>query len=276
MAKSTEVAVAEPNEIDTSDLEASLAADNQANLDRADVQIPLLKIGQALTKEVQDGEASAGEFINSLTGESLGTEVEMVIAGYQKGRFDHGDRQKGIRARKAYGARTVPWTDDPFYGQPFTEHPDAEEQYSKRVNDGEIEWGKGPRISTTYDFTGFVTVPADVEADDVEAPEEPMPVCLSLKRTDKAQAKKLVTLLDAVLRGRYWDAVFVLTTTRSQKDGASYYNVNIRKSRKTTPDEKQRAIQLALALRDQNVEVVGDEDGAAPVAQPQSTGGIEV
>jgi hypothetical protein len=153
----TEVAVSEADVPATqAELEASLVAENQASVDATDLQIPLLKIGQPLTAEVADGDASPGEFINSLTREGLGTEIEFVVSGYQKGRFFHGDRESGRRARKAYGTSIVPWTDDPHYGEPFTEHPDAEEQYSARVNANEIPWGKGPSISTTYDFTGYI------------------------------------------------------------------------------------------------------------------------
>lgn len=252
------------------DLEKQLAAENQANIDQADLQIPLLKIGQALTDEVASGDARAGEFINALTREGLGDKIEFVVAKYSKGRFDHGNRQEGKRARKAYGTKTVPWTDDPFVGLPFTDHPDGEEQYSKRVNAGEIEWGKGPRISTTFDFTGHVV-------SGLEEGEEPIPVCLSLMRLNKKQAQKWVTLLDAVLRGRYWDETFVLTTEQQRNDSGNYYTISIRRGRKTEPDEKQRATSLALALRHQNVEFVGESDeSASPKAQPAAEGALEV
>lgn len=250
-------------------LEAQLAAQNQSEVDRNDFTIPLLKIGQSLTDEVAAGDASAGEFINALTREGLGREVEFVVAGYQKGRFDHGDRAKKQRARKAYGTQIVPWNDDPFYGQPFTDHPDAEERYSARANAGEIEWGKGPRISTTYDFTGFVI-------SGLEEDEDPIPVCLSLYRMNSKQARKWVTLLDAVLHGRYWDAVFTLSTEQNKGEQGNFYTVNIKQSRKTTADEKQKAVQLALVLRNETVSVVGDEDGVKEVAEPSAKGGLAV
>lgn len=273
MAKqSAEVAVKEQEEVELArlaEIEAQLAAQNQSEVDAADIQIPLLKVGQPLTQEVADGEARPGEFINALTREGLGTEVEFVVAGYQKGRFFHGDRNKGIRARKAYGTKIVPWNDDPFYGQPFSEHPDAEEKYSQRVNAGEIEWGKGPSISTTYDFTGHVV-------SGLAEGEEPIPVCLSLMRTNSKQAKKWITLLDAVLRGRYWDAVFTLTTSKGPGD-QSYYVVNVKQTRKTTPEEKVRALGLAQVLRNQTVQVVGEDEAATgPTSAPEAQGGMAV
>lgn len=248
-------------------LEAELAAQNQADVDQADIQIPLLKVGQALTREVQDGDASAGEFINSLTREGLGTEIEFIVAGFSKGRFDHGVRGE-TKARKAYNnPKVVPWNDDPFFGQPFTQHPDAEESYSARVNAGDIQWGKGPRISTTYDFTGFV-VP--------EGEERPIPVCLSLMRGGSKQAKKWLTILDSVLRGRYWDAVFTVTTVREQNEGNTFYGVIVKQARDTTPQEKMYAVELAQVIRNQSVQIVGEQDDPTAKAKPADSGGLEV
>jgi hypothetical protein len=272
LAKSTAVAVPESNEVALAaqqELEASLASANQANIDQADIQIPLLKIGQALTDEVSTGDANAGEFINALTREGIGREIEFVVAGFQKGRFDHGDRKAGLRARKSYGSSVVPWTDDPYVGQPFSEHPDAEETYSKRVNNGDMPWGKGPRISTTYDFTGHVISGLGED-------EEPIPVCLSLMRTNTRSAKNWTTLLNAVLRGRYWDEVCVLSTEQTRNNEGNYYTINVRRGRKTTAEERQRAVNLALVLRDQTVAVVGEDDSSKPVAEPQAEGGLAV
>lgn len=273
MAKSTEVTVPGSTAVgESQDLEAlaaELAAENQEGLDEKDLQIPLLKIGQGLTTEVVDGDAKAGDFINALTREDLGNEVEFVVAGFKKGRFDHGDRSKQQRARKAYGVKNVPWTDDPYYNRPFTEHPDAEEKFSERVNAGDIQWGKGPRISTTFDFTGFV-IPADPD-------ESPIPVVLSLMRKNKRQAQKWVTILSAILKNRYWDAVFTLSTEQQRGDDGTYYTINIKQSRKTTPDEKMEAVQLADRVRKLNVEVVGEDDtGTKPAKEPDAQGGMAV
>lgn len=253
------------------ELEASLAAQNQSEIDRSDFTIPMLKIGQQQTVEVVDGDAKAGEFINALTREGLGSEVEFVVAGFTKGRFDHGIRGEQ-KARKAFGTKIVPesWANDPFKGLPFDQHPDAEEQFKARVNRGEIPWGKGPRISTTYDFTGYVV-------SGLEDGEEPIPVCLSLKRGDSKQAQKWLTILDAVLRGRYWDAVFNLTAEQQRNADGTFYTISVKKTRKTTPEEKQRAMTLAMRLRHENVEVVGDDEGsAAPKVEPSANGGLAV
>jgi hypothetical protein len=275
LAKSTEVAVKDAAELTQAEayeaLEAKLAAENAAELDEKDLQIPLLKIGQALTTEVTDGDAKAGNFINALTRQDLGREVDFVVASFRKGRFDHGDRKAGKRARKAYGVKNVPWTDDPFYGRPFTEHPDAEETYSARVNNGDLEWGSGPRISTTWDFTGFV-IPTDPD-------ETPMPVVLSLMRKNKKAAQKWVTVLSAVLKNRYWDGVFELSTEQQRGGEGTYYTVTVKgppATRKTTTAERMEAMDLAQRVRALNVEIVGDDDDTAPKKEPVVEGGLEV
>lgn len=273
MSESTAVATKESAELAQTQeqLEAELANQNREETDANDIQIPLLKLGQPLTDEVSTGDASPGEFINALTRTGLGKEITFLVAGQQKGRFDHGIRGK-TKARKSYGSKTVPesWADDPYKGQPFTLHPEAEETYSKRANAGEIDWGKGPRISTTYDFYGYVVGEGDEEG------EVGMPVCLSLMRMNSKAAKKWLTILDAVLRGRYWDAVFTLTSEQQKNDNGNYYTINIKQGRKTTAEERQQAVTLAQVLRARQLEVVGEGDEGKPTVQPKAEGALEV
>lgn len=267
----TDVATTASTDVALADLEASLVADNQSNRDASDLVIPMLKVGQPLTDEVSSGDASAGEFINALTREGLGREIEFVVAGYQKGRFKPATKEDP-KVRVAYGTSTVPWKDDPFFGRPFAEHPDAEEAYREAVNNGDREWESGPPIRTTYNFTGFVISGLDED-------EEPIPVRLSLMRTNAPAARKWATILDAVLRGRYWDSVFVLTTDQEKGGKGNFYTVNVKQTRKTTPEERQRAVQLALVLREQNVTIAGEDgldESAKPKVEPQSTGGLAV
>src|SRR4051794_36855061 len=181
------------------------------------VQTPILKVCQSLTKEVQDDEAEPGDFFNTLTNESLGNEVEFIIAYYNKGRSA---RQKDTgRYFVAFG-QTIPesWEDlvgEDWVGSRFDEHPDAEEVYKKRVNGGDLKekgWGHGPLISTTYNYTGFVVVQPP-EGDDSEP--ELQPVRLALQRSNKKAADKIGTLLRTMLRGKpTYDKTFILSTEK--------------------------------------------------------------
>jgi len=251
---------------------AALAADNQASADPGDFVIPILKLAQPLTAEVQDGDASAGDFVIAVTRESLGNEIDFVVSGYAKGRFRPGDPKKDIPVRAAFNQPIVPWPDDPFYGRPFAQHPEAEEVWAAKANAGEIEWGDGPPIRTTYNFTGHV-IAADGEAED-----EPFPVRLSLMRSNAPAARNWLTILDAVLRGRYWDSVFHLTSSKKDFAGGSSYVVNVKKTRATTPQERQRAVQLGLILKQQKARFVGDEeaDDRRPAEEPDARGGADI
>lgn len=261
MAKSTDLEKAatgvEIEEI--SPEEAALIEANQSEVDASEFIIPILKLAQPLTDEVTSGAAKPGEFILALTGETFSPPVEFVVAGKGKGRFRPG--RQGVRTLVAYDTPTVPWKEDPHFGEPFSEHPDAEEQFKARVDAGDIEWGHGPPIQTTYNYTGFVV-------------GNEVPVRLSLRRTSAPAARKLNTILDAVLRGKYWDQVFEIGSELQKNDSGTYYVVTVKQSRKTTPEERQNAIQLATVLRSQQVRTVDTEE--VPAREPEAAGGIEL
>ena len=265
MAKSTEVATVEETstEVELSAAlaaeEAALVAANQSEVDASEFTVPVLKLAQPLTDEVTSGEARPGQFILSLTGDAYDGPFEFIVAGKGKGRFRPG--RNGERTLVAYDTNEVPWQDDPFHGQPFSEHPDAEEQYSARANAGEQEWGSGPPIQTTYNFTGYIV-------------GEEVPVRISLRRTSAPQAKKWNTLLDAVLRGRYWDKVFVVNSVQQKNDKGAYYVADVKLGRAASAAEKTQAIQLATALRNQKVSVVGET--ADVISEPDAAGGLDV
>lgn len=265
MAKSTDLAVAESaEELELSpalaDEEAALVAANQAEVTPGDFLVPILKLAQPLTDEVTDGLAKPGEYILGLTGQTFQGPFEFIVAGKGKGRFRPG--RNGARTLVAYDSKLVPWKDDPFFGQPFSEHPDAEEQFKLRVDAGDIEWGSGPPIQTTFNYTGYI-IGSEV------------PVRISWRRTSAPAARKWDTLLDAVLRGRYWDKVFTVSSEQQKNEKGAYYIGTVNLGRAAVASEKQQAIHLAKALRDQRVTTVGESDDVMTKA-PEANGGLDV
>lgn len=242
-----------------------------ADIGNVEFQTPILKLCQQLTKEVVAGDAEAGEFLNTLTGESYGTKVDFVVAYYQKGRAI---TLPDGRYFPLIGQEIIPesWAEavgEQFVGTPFSEHPDAEETYAERANSGEIDWGKGPKISTLYSYTGLVVN---------EELDEPMPARIDFKRTSKGAHKKLMTLKGSLLRNRpFWDVVFELNTKSEIKGRNEFYVVEVKKSRDTTADEKELATKVALAAiggaTQSNAEEA--EGGSAPAA-PDAQGGLDV
>lgn len=223
---------------------------------------------------MQNEQAEAGEFINTATGEGIGTKVEFVVAFYQKGRFA-ADRDSN-RSYAANGTDVIPehWADlvgEEFVGTRFDEYPDAEEQYKARVNRKEIEWGKGPLISTTHVFTGLALV-EDPESGEVEM----QPVRLSLQRTNVPAVKKWMTLRSAKLRNRpFWERSFILSTKKNTYDRGMAFNLEVALGRETTVEEKEAALALAHAVTQGLVQDNAERAVDAPVA-PDAKGGLEV
>lgn len=260
MAKGKELEAKDTStELEVSDAERQLIEANQQEVDASEFVVPILKLAQPLTDEVTSGDARPGQFILGLTSEAFDVPFEFVVAGKGKGRFKPG--RDGSRTLVAYDTNTVPWKDDPHFGQPFSEHPDAEEQFKARVDAGEIEWGHGPPIQTTFNYTGYI-IGSEV------------PVRLSLRRTSAPAARKWNTLLDAVLRGRYWDQVFEVSSEQKKNDQGAFYVVTVKQSRKTTAEEKAQAIELATALRSQAIKTVDSEE--RPAREPSPEGGLAV
>ncbi len=265
MSKSTELEKVAETTTDVELLspeEEALIAANQSEVDASEFVVPILKLAQPLTEEVTSGTARPGEFVLSLTGEAFEAPFEFIVSGKSKGRFLPG--KKGARTLVADNTLIVPWKDDPFYGKPFAEHPDAEEQYKARVDAGEIEWGSGPPIQTAFNYTGYIV-------------GSQVPVRISLRRTSAPTAKKWNTLLDAVLRGRFWDQVFTVNSEQKKNDSGAYYVATVTgPGRKTTPEEKKQAIALATALRQNAVQTVGEEALSDNVVEPDSNGGMDL
>jgi hypothetical protein len=274
MTASTEVALAGAT---AEELEL-LQSQQDSEFDEGDLQVPILKVGQPLTREVQAEAAEAGEFINTLTGEGIGDEIDFIVSYYQKGRFA-ADRDSG-KAFVAFGD-TIPEAWEPLVGTEwvgtrFDEHPDAEETYKERVNNKEIEWGKGPLISTTHNYTGLAVVSPDVEDEDAEV--ELQPVRLSLQRTNMPAVRKINALKKMSLRNRpFWEKVFNLKTERKTFAKGAAYLVVPKLGRVTTPEEREQAAQLAIHVAAGRVsDNAASSGGDERVAKPDAKGGLEV
>lgn len=256
-----------------SEAEEALIAAQQAEVDDSGVsfRVPILKVGQPLTKEVQNGDAEVGEFINTLTGDGLGDKVTFIVAYYQKGRF--GSDKATNRAYTAFDT-AIPkaWADfvgEEWVGTPFDEFPDAEERFKARVNAKEIEWGHGPKVSTTHNYTGLVVLPQE---EDEEGEPQYSPVRLSLKRTDMPAVQKFTQVQKALLRGKPWyEIVFNLNVYSKSFTKGPAYLVDPKPGRKTTTLEREDALSLAFNVQAGRVEA--QESAEATVAPPSKAEG---
>jgi hypothetical protein len=261
----------------------ALRAQQDSEMGDEPFQVPLLKVGEPLTKEVQDDNspAQAGDFINTLTGDALGSKVEFIICYYHQGRFAV-DR-KTNNAFVAGSEDLIPetWKDfvgENFVGTRFDEYPDAEERYKERVNDGEIEWGKGPPVSTTHNYTGLVLVQErDEEDQPLDGVFELQPVRLSLKRTNMPAVRKINSLRRMSLRPPkdFWSRAFTLTTQKKQHTQGASHLVIPALGRTTTAEEQMAAFELAQAVAAGRVT---DNQDAQPekATAPDAKGGLSV
>jgi len=254
---------------------AEIAALQDTEFDDSDLSVPILKIGQPLTREVQDENAEVGEFINTLTGDGLGDRLDFIIAYYQKGRFaaDRKTNKAFVAFDEAIPEAWGAMLGEQFVGTLFTEHPDAEERYKERVNAKEIEWGHGPLISTTHNYTGLIVVPGIEGSDD---PDELQPVRLSLQRTNMPAVRKLNSLKRMSLRGKsFWDKTFELSTYKKEFGSGTAHLLNVKLGRDTDAAERQFAVELATAVLAGRV----SSDANAAVDQPTepaAKGGLAV
>jgi hypothetical protein len=259
--------------------ELDLLQQQEQEFDADLFQTPILKIGQPLTREVAAGDADAGEFINTLTGDALGDKIGFIVSFYNKGRFA-APKQGPLKGRTFVAfSNEIPeaWEDlvgAEFVGTPFAEYPDAEEQYKERVNRKEIEWGSGPLISTTHNFTGLAVVSAPEGSDE---PDELQPVRLSLMRTNMPAVRKWITLKRSLRNKPFYERVFDLSTERKEFTSGVSHLLNVRLGRATTADEKAEAFALAQAAAAGRVQSNEAQAEAGNVAtEPDAKGGLSV
>lgn len=220
-----------------------------ADLARADVAdrrtvLPVLKVTQALTKEVAEGDISAGVFLNSLTGTDYGSKVELLIVRSFLGRFYAPLKDDAVYIATGDIAPDN-WPEE-YRGQRFVDLADAEERYKERANAGEIEWEKGPPIRTTYNYVGLVVSELEI------------PVRISFQRTSTGAARKLDTLLRTARA--FWDNIYTFQTNLTHNASKqAYYEVSVERGRRSEAAERQAAVSLALAIEQHGYQFAGDE-----------------
>lgn len=239
--------------------EAALAEAGLSQIDANDLVLPMLQVTQQLSKAVTEGDAESGHFFNALTGEDHGSEIELVVVAYFKGRFYSNRDGQAFVATGDVAPDNWPAE---YAGQPFVDLPDAEENFRERVNAGEIAWEGGPPIRTTYNYVGFLPLEPEV------------PVRLSLQRTSTPAARKINTLLR--FSRAPWDAAIALETElRHDKQQRPFYVVKASRGRQTDSDERQAAVELAYHVQSAQLQFAGDEAAEAK-AVPKAKDALDV
>jgi hypothetical protein len=235
--------------------EAAIARQQESSIDNEDLLVPMLKVGQKLTKEVDAGNAEEGEFINTLLGEGVGSKIGFIIVDHHKGRAAQDKKTKRYYVSDDFDTipeSWAPFVGDTFVGTPFAEHPDSDEVHRAEVNDPDNprEWGSGALIKTTHIYTGLAVVSAEEDSDEEF---ELQPVRLSIKITNKdnkATVSTINSLKKMKLRGKvFWDKVFDLSTSRKSYGGGDAYAIEAKLGRLTTEEEREAAAELYFAVQ---------------------------
>lgn len=236
--------------------EAELVAEAHAAIDVTKLKVPGVKLANELTQEVKDGLVEEGEWVNSVTGEVYGESFEFIVAAIYNGRFFSDDDGRGYPATGDVAPDTWP---EEYAGKNFADIPDAEEQWKAAVNANEKEWGKGPPISNTHNFIGYING------------QTAMPVRLSLQRSSVPAASKMKTII--ALARAPWDKVFILKSVGASSGRYTYFKADARVGGVPDPELREAAVKLAVAYRDNAVELTGEAEGGSEKRKPKGTEG---
>lgn len=217
---------------------------------KSDIVLPLLRMVQPMSKAAEDGNAKAGEFVNSLTGENYGSELSFIVAGHFYG-VSYSNRDKDFFAAIPGGADTrIPtnWP-HPDAGKTFGESDGFEDRFKELVNNGTLsEWGDGPDFSITYNFVGYL--PGDSS----------MPLRLSLMRTSAPAAKKLLSLTG--LDRFPWGHNYTVSTRKVEENGNRYWVAEVIRGEATSTEDLEPVVELAVNLhRASESDLVFEGDG---------------
>lgn len=235
------------------DMERQAAEASRSALADERIQVPLLAKVQGTSKNPPK-EAKLGDFVNTVTGAVYGNDIEFLIAVYNRGRFMVELDEDGERTGRTFVAgndSVVPgnWPEQ-YRGRVFADLPEAEETFKQNVNDGVHQWGHGPLINTTYNFTGVVTRSAVTD-------EEPIPVRLSMMRSDVPAARTIITMLKS--QRTMWARAIHLTTERVQGNEGAYFATKVEDfGDEPTLVQRRQAAELALAADQVGLREVGD------------------
>lgn len=240
-----------------------------SNLASFGATVPRIDVVQGTTKQ-PPADAKLGDLYNTVTGAVFGTSVEFLVAEAHKGRFLGGKRSPDGKTYAAGDTPVVPehWPEQ-YRGRVFAELPEAQERYSAAANAGEIQWGQGPPIQDSFNFTGFVIKAAQGEI-------ELFPVRLSLKSTSSKAARKAGTLL----RGQktLWTKALIFRTEReTNSENEPYYVVHCDGyGDEPTFDQRKQAIEAALFAQqigflDSETIARATDAGDEPAAEGEST-----
>ena len=171
-------------------------------LEREDITLPRIKLMQALSDEVSNGNASPGEWLNTLSGQSYGTQFEFVPISVWKSRTLFAEnRDDSPLCRSTDGFLSVNGH------RCMTECP----------HDNAWEWKDGAPPQCTLGYN-YLILPVD----------DPFPATVTLDKSSFKTGKALNTLMMAA-RCPAWFWIYEFYSVRESNQKGSYFVAAVRK-----------------------------------------------
>lgn len=208
-------------------------------LEREDITLPRVKLLQSMSDEVSNGNAVAGEWLNTLSGQSYGKSFDFVPVSVWKSRtFFSDDRSESPICRSADGRYSV----DGY-------HCASECPHNAR------EWQDGvpPKCTEAYNYLVIPTI-------------EQFPAIVSLMKTSFKTGKALNTLLMAA-RCPAWFWKYEFYSVKQSNTRGTFYIAAVRKKiidgKPVASDEeiRQLAEQFYRMAKAGNISVDDEQEG---------------
>lgn len=227
MTKKNEVAVTMSNEV-AAYSEEDMQAWGTSEVSSKDIVIPSLILLQALSPQVNEGKGKAGDFIDSVTGENLGTELKDLVPFHME----------------------KTWTVEKFNGKKWEWSHTEKMTLDNENSPYEFEVGNDQyRRKYTYRF--FVLVEGNV-----------LPYSIKMKGASKKTGSNLSTEMFVKNAMKRLPPAAHLVTLKSEleknADGDSYYVIKLVMGGKTNGDKVMEALNWFKTIRKSDAVVVDD------------------
>ena len=227
---------------------AALIASQEDEFEGISFQTPILKVCQALTREVQDDKAEAGDFLNTLTSESLGDRIEFIVSYFSRGRSASRPEDEPVLRHGRLRRHPGRWAD--LVGED-TSAPRSRVRRGRGATKSAStpRRSRGARVRSSARPTTTRASSSSTRWRVRKASRTSSRSSCPLQRSNKAASDKILTLKRSVLRGKpFWANVFELSTRRRDFDRGTSYVVDAKLGRPTDAGEQAQATELALAL----------------------------
>jgi hypothetical protein len=223
--------------------EMAIAAQAMGNIGTEGLVIPRLKLTQGLTKEVSDGDAMPGHYINSVSMEDYGTELYVSMLVPQHIRLL-------IPVGQGLQCRSIENKPNPMMGVGTPGGLCAKCSYAQWV-------GKEPPMcNEAYQYYILVV-------DDKGELLDPMPMAITFMKTSFKEAKKWNTMMMMVAKNLLpWQLVYKLSFDKINNDKGNYFSpkVNTLKGVQSSAEVQELAWTMVPRLIEQAATIVVRDD----------------